>query len=479
MIRGTVIALALLCGLCATGGPLCADELTDLLSGFDEENPETQAADDPGPLDDLLGGFDEEPTETVEAQQESASSLPDWLLLKGGASLFSTVNFKHDAPQPGQPDYRGLSMFQARGELIADAAFGDWRARLGGTAFYDAAYHLNDQRGYYSDAYLDEYEHEVELGEAYLHGPLGKNLDLKIGRQIVVWGKSDNIRVTDVLNPLDRRYPGLLDIRYLRLPVTMTKLDYFTGDWSVSPILIHEPRFDKYTVYNGEFFPADTPFPPAAEPGWSWDNQQYALAANGTFSGWDLSFYAASVYQEQPYIDFRQTGSPVLRREKAAMIGSAVNIALGNWLVKGEAAWWNGLRYSNTLDEKSRLDVLAGVEYSGFDETTISFEVANRHIFDFEPWLESGPDYQQEDQAHSALRFVRDFRNETVRLTVLLLSNGLFFEDGGFQRIQLEYDLSDDITLLGGVVFYKSGDYPGFADIGSNDRVLFESEYRF
>ena len=36
----------------------------------------------------------------------------------------------------------------------------------------------------------------------------------------------DNLRVTDVLNPMDLRVPGLTDIDDLRLPVTMIKLDY-------------------------------------------------------------------------------------------------------------------------------------------------------------------------------------------------------------------------------------------------------------
>jgi hypothetical protein len=454
---------------------LQADELESLLGGFEDET--SSGSDDE--LEGLLGGFSDPEAEQSEALPERDPRLPDWLTLQGSLSLQSTINFAHNAPEQGQPDYRGLSMFMGHGELIADATFFKWKARIGGTAFYDAAYQLNDQRDLYTDKYLSKYENELELNEAYLKGSLSGNIDLKLGRQIVVWGKSDNLRVTDILNPLDRRYPGMLDIRYLRLPVTMTRLDYFWNRWNISAMLIHEPRFAKFPVYNSEFFPGSRPPPRLETQDWSWDNQQGGVALNGIFSGWDLSFYAASVFQERAYVDVDPVGILFRTHDRATMFGTAANIVLGSWLVKGEAAYWDGLKYSNAADQKSRFDILAGVDYMGFSETTISFEIANRHIIDYDPLMKNLPDGQREDWTQYALRFVKDFMNDTLHLTFLLSSYGLLGAEGGFERFQLEYDISDNITVMGGVVFYESGDFPGFKDIGSNDRLLFELEYRF
>ena len=69
------------------------------------------------------------------------------------------------------------------------------------------------------------------------------NFDLKAGRQIVVWGRMDNIRVNDVLNPLDLRIPGLTDIEDLRLPVFMTRVDYYLANIALTGYLIHERRY--------------------------------------------------------------------------------------------------------------------------------------------------------------------------------------------------------------------------------------------
>ncbi len=472
LARSLGLLLILLCS-CQS---LQADELESLMGGFDDE--ETSSGSDKE-LEGLLGGFSEQESEQQEVLPESDPLLPEWLTLQGSLSLQSTINFAHSAPDPGQPDYRGLSMFRGYGELIAEASFAKWKARVGGTAFYDAAYQLNGQRDLYTDEYLSEYEDELELNEAYLKGSLSENIDLKLGRQIVVWGKSDNIRVTDILNPLDRRYPGMLDIRYQRLPVTMTRVDYFWESWNINAMLIHEPRFDKLTKYNGEFFPGSKPAPRLVVPDWDWENQQAGVALNGIFSGWDLSFYAASVFQERASVDVDPAGIPYRTYDRATMVGTAANIVLGSWLVKGEAAYWDGLKYSNVSDEKSRFDILAGVEYMGFSDTIISFEIANRHILDYDPLLENLPDGQREDWAQYALRFVRDFMNDTLHLTCIVSSFGLLGAEGGFERFQLDYDISDNVTVTGGVVFYESGDYPGFQDIGSNDRLLFELEYRF
>ena len=458
-----------------TQQPVNADELETLLEGFEESSTETGENE----LEDLLGGFDEEIEKEPVAAAESVPFLPSWLSVQGSLSLASTVNFNHDAPLPGQPDYRGLSMFRGHGELIGDASFGNWKSRVGMTAFYDAAYHLNGQRDLYTDAYLSEYESELELNEAFLAGSLSEAVDLKLGRQIVVWGRSDNLRVTDILNPLDRRYPGMLDIRYQRLPVTMSRVNYFWNSWNVNALLIHEPRFDKLTRYNGEFFPGTSPLPRLEEQDWSWDNQQGGVALNGIFSGWDLSLYVASVFQERAHLEIDPLGQPFRIHNRSTMFGTAGNIAMGNWLLKGELAYWDGLKYSNIEDEKPRFDILGGVEYMGFQETTISFEIVNRHILDYDPLLALPPDGQKEDWVQYAFRFVRDFMNDTLHLTILLSSFGLLGAEGGFERLQVEYDITDNLTILGGVVLYESGDFPGFQQIGSNDRLLFELEYRF
>ena len=162
------------------------------------------------------------------------------------------------------------------------------------------------------------------------------------------------------------------------------------------------------------------------------------------------------------------------------MGGATSNIALGNWLLKGEAAWFDGLEYANLLDQEvSRLEVMGGIEYMGFSETVLSLEVVNRHLFDFDEQLTLAPDIAQENTMQTVAKLVRDFANDTIQLKILLSIFGGHGEDGMFERFQLDYDFTDAVTLTGGVIFYQSGDQGAFSEIEDNDRAFFELSYEF
>ncbi|MEN8191065.1 MAG: DUF1302 family protein, partial [Thermodesulfobacteriota bacterium] len=244
-------------------------ELDDVLSGFDtetvEQEKEKKSAN--GDLDDLLSGFDEPVAEQLEQDGPDARVIPEWIQLTGSLGLAGSVNFAHDGPQENEADYRGISMLRTTVALSSEIRLGGWQAKVSGHGFYDTAYSLQG-RDQYTGQLLDLYEQELEFDDVCLSGSLSQSIDIKTGRQIVVWGKSDNVRVTDILNPLDNRLPGMVDIKNLRLPVTMTKLDYYTGDWNLAGIMIHEVRFSKNPVYNSEFFPGNGPLPPEETPGW-------------------------------------------------------------------------------------------------------------------------------------------------------------------------------------------------------------------
>jgi hypothetical protein len=360
--------------------------------------------------------------------------------------------------------------------------FSSWQARISGKGAYDFAYVIKG-RNKFTDDVLDNYEKELEFGETYIQGSLIKSLDVKIGRQIVVWGKSDNIRVTDVLNPLDIREPGITDIEDLRLPVTMSRLDYYIGDWSLTGITIHEIRFNKNPEFGSDFYPSLTPPPHEDKPDSSCNNTEYATAINGIFSGWDVSFYWADFYNDMPHFELKVTGLPPQiewNHARQKMAGAAFNSAIGNWLIKTEAAYINGFEFFNAPGKDySRTDILAGIEYSGFKDTTFSIEAVNRHINHFDQILKLPPDQAQEDEFQWVVRLTRDFLNDTLTLTLLASTFGGTGQDGAFQRFSAEYDITDSIELAGGVVLYQSGDLERFRNIGDNDRLFCEIKYSY
>ena len=70
---------------------------------------------------------------------------------------------------------------------------------VSGEAIYDPKAYRNWVEDDFSERYRRTF---YRLKEAYTD--LGfENFDLKVGNQVVVWGKSDGMPVTDVITPID------------------------------------------------------------------------------------------------------------------------------------------------------------------------------------------------------------------------------------------------------------------------------------
>jgi len=470
-------------------------ELEELLEGFDDD---TGSQSDDG-LDDVLEGFDEGDSSAgtavfrgaESANGESTNRYPT-LSIGGSARIRAFYNYAKDPPAQTETDWRGISSLRGDLPVAADSKLGEsWQAKVTLWGYYDAIY---DIRGYdeYTDAVIETHVKDLELRDTYIQGKVLPSLDIKVGRQIVVWGKSDNLRVCDVLNPLYLREVGMTDIRDLRLPVTMARLDFYWSYWNFSAMAIPEIRFNDLPVYGGDYYFEDAPLPEEEVPEDGIDNMEFALALNGTFSGWDLSFYYADIYDDAPYlyqesVDLVDPGPPpvyqpnlVLKHARLNMFGTAWNLALGNWLLKAEAAHFQGLEFYSAPDETfSRTDILAGIEYAGFREMTIGIEALNRYLHDYDDVLEDPPTGLKQNEPQYAARLTKDWLNETLTLTLLASAFGVDFLAGSYERIALEYDMTDNFIVNGGLVFYQSGDRPGFENIGDSDRIFLELKYSF
>jgi hypothetical protein len=438
-------------------------------------------------IPDILQEFEDETEKEIKIEEETETTLNETkngaLSLDGHLKLGASYNIAHEKPQAGESDWRGLSRLRSELQFELETKFSEsWQILVTAAGYYDFAYSIQG-RDEFTDEVLDAYEDDIELKDTYIQGSITDSLDAKLGRQIVVWGKSDNLRVTDVLNPLDLREPGITDIEDLRLPVTMARLDYYFETWSLTGIIIPEIRFNKNPTFGHDFFPATQPLPIEDIPEDGFENAEYAAAVGGVFSGWDIAFYWADVYDDSAHAQLVSPGPPPqfeLMHARIKMLGSAVNIALGNWLVKSEVAWFDGLEFVNTSDEEfSRMDVMAGIEYSGFQDTTVSIETVLRHLKDFEEILEQPPDEVRENEFQWAIRFTRTYLNDTLTLTALAATFGPKVQAGFFERISAQYDLTDAVEISGGIVLYQSGNTEKFSQIGDNDRVYFEIKYSF
>lgn len=454
-------------------------------------------------LDEALGVFDEISTTVITGEKRVDPSDSPYGYVIGSIALSASYNFRdHDAINPdtgGTTDWQGLSKLRTKLYLEHNKSFNDnWQTRISGYGFYDSVFSVRDREDYSNDV-LDDYEHESEFQEVWVLGKVRDNLDVKLGRQVVNWGRADSFRVLDVLNPLDNREPGLVDIEDLRLPITMAKMDYFFDEhWNTTLIAIPEMRFSKNAPPGHDFYVQGSKDFEENKPEHISDTS-FAAALTGIYSGWDISFHAARYWRDTPYLNpvFDPVANPADPLQKSTfehshttMVGAAGNITLGSWLYKAELALLDGLDYTlysnqpvyglmpTSTTEKNRVDALAGVEYFGIANTSFSIEVAHQYIPDFDTAMTPVmPATEEKNTTGVAFRATHSAFNDRMDLTAVVF--GSFGEDGGGARFDAEYDIRDALVLTGGVIFYEESDHIPFNTYYQNDRIFGEIKYSF
>lgn len=480
-------------------------------------------------MDDVLGGFDD-----LESYDNVASSESDVDPLAwdfgGSLSASAAYNLKDHDSSTGT-NYDGLSRARLRVNLSVDKRFNEnWRISLNGYAWRDFAYEINDEA--YSDEVINEYETQAEIQDAYLQGKLSQHWDVWLGRQVAVWGFADNLRVLDILNPLDNLEPAIADIEDLRRPVGMLRLNHFRGDWTYGLYAIPEQRFSRNPPFGSDFNSITDTSGNAVkfreEEPEDFKDINYAASAVGRFSGWDVSLNIARLWYDEPYLDpsafdindpnasqdsFNQAA--VLRHSRVNMGGFGAQFTQGSWLFKQEASVIDGLLLTNTgpitvtaplpligtlplvgpllpgisatavipygASEHKQANLLLGLEYYGFSSTSIGVEIAARYLDDFSDAVaESG---YIEKRTESSIRVTRDFLREKLRSTLVLIffdqDNRLGDDGGAIYRLNLDYELGPALELSGGAVFYEGGNQQPFSTFENNDRIFTEIKWSF
>jgi hypothetical protein len=420
--------------------------------------------------EDLLDGFDDF---EIAASVDKTTDKP-WDI-SGHIGMSASYTYASNA-ETGTPlaEYDGLSMLRAQVRLKGNYHFDNWKFHVEAKTYADLMYNIKGRDNFSSEV-IDDYAQEFQWLEVYVQGNLSDNLTLTTGRQIVVWGRSDNLRVVDVLNPLDQREPGNTDIEDIRLPVTMTRLDYTHNNWTLTGIAIHEVRFNRTPVAGSEFFPFSALPVTEVEP----DNglaPEFGISLTVINPGWDISFNYAQTFGEA-WLDARDVSNLMLRHSKETMAGLAFNRTMGNWLFKGELARTDNLRFSATPDSSyDAQSLLAGVEYGGFSEAQIALEVSRRSISNYDSALVAST---PKTQWQNAIRYNQSLQHDKVNLTLVGLFLGKHWNEGQLLRASIEYKPEDSLSLTAGLVLYMDGERPPLSFWEDRDRLLFGFKYFF
>lgn len=254
----------------------------------------------------------------------------------------------------------------------------------------------------YSEAARDAYEWSADWRELYIATDI-RDLNLSFGLQQVVWGKADNLRVVDLVNPLDYRDFVLPDLNDYRKPVWMLRGEYYLDDWSLQVLYIpfFEPNDFAEQGSEYEYFTLDPAVMesftllPENRPGHSFENGEFGMQIARSFSGFDLNFFALQGWDDNPVyrqiyaFDADNNIFASLQPEyyRQLMLGAASAYVLGSGLVlRSEFSLIPDSMYmlevldaAGGLTEAATLNALVGLDYTWRD-WLMSIQINDRYI---------------------------------------------------------------------------------------------------
>ncbi len=318
-----------------------------------------------------------------------------------------------------------------------------------------------------------------------------ESIDIRIGKQQIVWGKADGVFITDIVSPKDLREFLLPDFDQIRLGVTAVKLDYYIGDNTLE--LVWLPVFTPTRMPAPEsiWFPRlDFPLPPTwdfskQEVKGSLENSEAFAKFSALTSFMDFEIMAGYAWDDDPTMHISKTfenGQPVgititPIHHRLTLGGGSFSTTLGGWVVRGEGAYYTGKYFvtSDPLDKdgvigKDYLHYLVGLDYTIWD-IYLSGQFIQQTILNYDNAI-----VQDEFENTATFLARRDFLRETLTLE-LFTYIGLNHNDA-LIRPSIYYDIADGFILrLGANIF--TGDSGRFGQYNENDMLYFKLTYNF
>lgn len=343
-------------------------------------------------------------------------------------------------------------------------------------------------RARYEDRLEPDSESKLELREFILSRE-ADDYSLKLGRQQVVWGKTDGLRLLDVINPLELREFILVRYSDSRIPLWMVNALWYPGDDTVQALVIPDIRHHRLADPGSRFYIA--PSVPAGmgvssraleTPPTNLNNTQYALKWAGQRGAWELTLNAFYGWTQAPIYFYHLLSptslelQPALRRQR--LLGASGDRPFGRSVFRFETVYTpddyravNDPTAVGGFRRQRRLSLALGLDWY-WGEWLISPQWFQQRLIQPDPQLQ-GP----QSESYTSLLIHRKLMQDRLELEIFYLygnSNG----DRWFAP-SLHYQIAGRYTLGLKADLFQGPANSLFGQFDNNDRILFSLEAQF
>jgi hypothetical protein len=335
---------------------------------------------------------------------------------------------------------------------------------------------------------------DLELRDAYVDLPAG-DWFLRLGKQQVVWGQADGLRVLDQVNPLSFREFILPEFEDRRIPLWMVNAERPVGDAMLQLLWIPDHSYDE-VPREGVFAPTSPRLVPAlpagagGEPGGVprairpdrlFVDDDYGVRLSGFSGGWDWSLNALYAYGDQPVFAFSgaPSAAPPLQYERTAFVGGVVSNAVGKTVLRGELGYrteTDSLAIPSlpdgTIDRGGEVGGVLGLDYSPGSDSFLSGQIFVSSLMGG-----SEPLARERTELTTTLLLRRSFWNRTVTAESLWLHHTQ--EQDGLFQASISWQATSRLSAAIGTDFFYGNQDGLFGQFSEADRVFVSVERSF
>jgi hypothetical protein len=334
---------------------------------------------------------------------------------------------------------------------------------------------------------------DLELRELYLDASLGP-VFVRAGKQQVVWGQADGLRILDVVNPFSFREFILPDFEDRRIPLWTLNVEVPVGPLTAGVLWIPDLTYDEPPEAGATFAftsPRLVPRPPPGvpvrvrdpdKPGRVVADSDAGIRLSAFLGGWDLTLNYLYHYQDQPVLRRSLDAQGIFvtpEYERTHLAGGTCSQAFGDLTLRGEVAYSTD-RFVLTASPADRdgvfrageLGAVVGLDYSLDGDTLLSAQL-------FESILTAHPRGAVRDRVDTQVTLLvqRELLNHTVVARGLAIHST---NDGdGLVQIDLAYKLRSSVVLRAGYDFFYGSRNGLFGQFDQADRVTSGIEVGF
>ncbi|PHS10313.1 MAG: hypothetical protein COA88_02390 [Kordia sp.] len=407
--------------------------------------------------------------------------LPLILLLGLSSALFS-----QDKPKMRFQGF--LDSYHALG-VENDGDFLSSRSRFRGELlYYTPASKLFFSVNYFQNYIVDDLS-EIMIREAYLYHR-HKNWSMWLGRQIITFGQSDGLPITDLISPLDLVEFLARDYDDIRMGVDGVRLNYSKNNMNLDMFFVPVSQFNRLPIPN-------TPWGVDLVDGLTTDdyvnqlpeknikNSELGFRSSFYKKGLDFSFTVLHTWDKQALFLFNAPISPI-DRPTIDIVYHRLNLASFDFakpikkiVLKGEFSYYFDKTYQTNITgndqfrKTNAINGMLGLDYMPGKEWLFAVQYQNEHILDYsDNYL-----VKQDNQFGTVL-----ISKKVMRNTLLLSSQAFlrFTEKAAFNRLTIDYTLTNEIHVSTGYDLFIAKKADGlFYQYKDNDEIWVKFKYSF